>query len=190
MRSALSKPLWLWIPLALWAQSQPGGLTPEWDIQKTLEAIAAHAGRLQPILDQLDPQTWVGKGASDTYVTQWNAARTQAKAVAAAARELSKRPDKLTGALETFFRVQSLELVVGSLQEGIRKYQNPALADLLSGTVAENGANREKLQRYILDLAAQKEQEFQVADREAQRCREFLSKNPPAKKADKKAERK
>ena len=36
----------------------------------------------------------------------------------------------------------------------MRKYWNPAVADLLNSQMAENGANRDRFQRYILDLAA------------------------------------
>lgn len=166
-------------------EAQQPGVSSEWDIRKTLEAIAAHARRLQPLLEQIEPQTWVAKGAAESYVTQWNASRTQAAGLAQAAQNLSREPEKLAKALETFFRVQSLELMLSSLGEAIRKYQNPALADLLAGVVAENGANRERLQQYILDLATEKEQEFQVADREAQRCRAFLFKQPAPRRSEK-----
>jgi hypothetical protein len=52
---------------------------------------------------------------------------------------------------------------------------------LLIGVAAENSANRDKLRQYITDLAATKEQEFEVADREAQRCRGTLNKPAPPK---------
>jgi hypothetical protein len=54
------------------------------------------------------------------------------------------------------------------------------------GVSAENSANRDKLRQYITDLAAAKEQEFDVADKEAQRCRGMLTKQTPAKPAVKK----
>src|ERR1017187_1502277 len=62
----------------------------------------------------------------------------------------------------------------------ICKYWNPAVADLLNSQMAENGANRERFQRYILDLAATHEQECAVMDHEAQRCRGMLAKQPNA----------
>jgi hypothetical protein len=34
------------------------------------------------------------------------------------------------------------------------------------------------LQQYILELASAREQEFRVADQEAQRCRQSLSRQP------------
>lgn len=165
---------------------QQRGVAPEWDIRKVLEEISAHAGRLLSVLEQIDPQSWVGKGASETYVSQWNSAKLQAKALSSAARELSKQPEKLPAALEALFRMQAVESMLASLGEGIRKYQNPALADLLAGVAAENGANRVRFQQYIVDLATEKEQEFRIMDQEAQRCRGLLSRPPAPRKTERK----
>jgi hypothetical protein len=54
------------------------------------------------------------------------------------------------------------------------------MADLLNSAVAENAGNRDRLQDYILELAKAKEQEFHVADQEAQRCRQSLSRDRAA----------
>jgi hypothetical protein len=171
-----------------WA-AQSAGVPTEWDIRKNLDAIVAYTTRLQSVLDQIDPKTWVSKGAPEQYVSQWNSSRTQAKALATSAQILGRNPEKLTGTLETYFRLQSLESSLNSLGEGIRKYQNPALADLLGGIVAENGANRERLQQYVMDLAGERENEYRVVDQEAQRCREFLSKRPQTGRAERKADK-
>lgn len=191
MKCAFSNSFILCLAFGTSLPAQQSGVPTQWDISKTLEAISVQANRLKPVLDQFQPQTWVSKGAPETYVTQWNASRTQAQALAAAAHDLSEAPDKLSSVLETYFRLQALEVMLGSLSEGIRKYQNPATADLLSGIVAENGANRERFKQYILELAVTKEQEFKVVDQEAQRCRENLSKQPvPIRRPEKKPERK
>jgi hypothetical protein len=63
--------------------------------------------------------------------------------------------------------------------DGVRKYQSPELAEQMQTIVSENGTNRDQLRQYMQDLAAQKEQEFKVADTEAQRCRGMLF-QPPA----------
>jgi len=180
----ISRILPILIACGLTGRAQQPGVVPEWDIRKTLEAISSHANRLIPVLDQIDAKSWVQKGAPDTYLAQLNGSRAQARALAKSAADLSRAPEKLSSQLEAFFRLHALETSIGSLAQGIRKYQNPALADLLAGIVAENGANRDKLQQYIVDLAAEKEQHCQVADREAQRCRGILSRQPypPEKK--------
>jgi hypothetical protein len=156
--------------------AQAPGATPE--IAKTLVAIADNAERLVPMMDQIKPDTWVAKGASETYVSQWKTSEAQCKALVADARALAQAPEKLTDVLKVLFRVQFLEIAMGSLEDGLRKYQNPALAELLNGTRAENIPDREKLQQYAIDLANQREQDYKVADAEAQRCRSQLVTKP------------
>ena len=60
------------------------------------------------------------------------------------------------------------------------------MGDLLIGVLAENSSNRDKLRQYITDLAVTKEQEFQIVDKEAQRCRGVLSHQPAPKPTQKK----
>ncbi len=166
-----------WLPGAL---AQPPGLSPEWETRKMLAALAAQAQRLPPLLEQVRPQEWVAHGAPETYVAQWKSTQTEVGYLVRTATTLSERPERLTLALETLFRMQALEAFLNSLAEGVRRYQNPALADLLQGLMGENAANRERLRQYVIDLAAVREQEFEVADHEAQRCRAFLLRQPPA----------
>lgn len=163
---------------AFFAQAQNPGVQAEWDISKTIDSLSAQAKRIKPILDQLTPQEWVAKGAPDTYVAQWKGAQAELGYLADSARALEKQPERLTLALDTYFRIQGLEMRLNSLAEGVREYQNPAVADLLFGVLSENSSNRDKLRQYITDLAATKEQEFKIVDAEAQRCRGVLSRQP------------
>jgi hypothetical protein len=166
--------------LAVSAFAQQQGITPEYDIGRAFLAISAHAKRLLPMIEQVDPKPWVSKGAPDAYVRQWESARLQAKTVADSAQALAKTPEKLSAAIELTYRIQALETALLSLGEGIRRYHNPAVADLLAGVVAENGGNRDHLQQYVVELASEKETECAIADQEAQRCRGFLSRQSPA----------
>jgi hypothetical protein len=170
---------------ALCAQAQPvqqppAGLEPEWDIGAILQEMSAHAGRLLPVLDRIDVKAWIEKGAPDTYAQQLQSSKDQAKAFADGARELARNPEKLSVSLELLFRIQGIETMLGSLEEGVRKYQDPALAQTLAGVAAENGANRDRFQTYIVNLAAEREHQFEVMDREAQRCRGILTTQPAA----------
>jgi len=70
--------------------------------------------------------------------------------------------------------------MLGSLEEGTRKYQDPAVAQALASLEAENGANRDRFQKYVVNLAAEREQQFSGDGREAQRCRGILSAQPAA----------
>ncbi len=167
-------------PALLPAQNQTG-VSAEWDISKTVAAMSDQATRLKPILDQLRPQEWVAKGAPDTYIAQWTGVQNELGYLVNSAKALEKQPERLTLALDTYFRLQSVESRLNSLADGVRNYQNPAVGDLLMGVLAENSANRDKLRQYITDLAATKEQEFQIVDKEAQRCRATLSHQPATK---------
>jgi hypothetical protein len=161
-------------------QSQtPAGLETSWEIAPVLQEIAAHAGRLLPQLDKVDARAWVEKGASDTYLAQLQSCKDQARALAADARALAANPEHLSAALEVLFRIQGLDNMLVSLEEGLRKYQGPAAAQQLAGVAAENGASRDRLQRYVVNLAAEREQELQIMDKEAQRCRGLVTQAPP-----------
>ncbi|HXP83553.1 MAG TPA: hypothetical protein VN841_02465 [Bryobacteraceae bacterium] len=156
----------------------PPGVTAPWDVSQTIVALAEQTSRLKPLLDQVTPREWLNKGAPQAYVEQWQSAQRELADVQRVAQSLQKQPDRLTLALDTYFRVQSLETRLNSLVEGIRRYQNPAVGDLVVGVIGESAANRDKLRDYISDLANQKEQEFTVVDREAQRCRTNLNRQP------------
>src|ERR1035438_5789885 len=161
MRACCFRALLLAVALSMGIRAQEKGIEPDWDIRPVLKEMAKN-------------------GAPDTYITQLNGSKVQAKALATEALALANSPDKLSADLATFFRMLSLEKTLFSIEEGIRKYWNPAVADLLNSQMAENGANRERFQRYILDLAATHEQECAVMDHEAQRCRGMLAKQPNA----------
>jgi hypothetical protein len=184
-------PALLLVATAAFAQQASQGTPAEWDISKVILGISEHATRLLPIVQQIDVKPWTEKGAShvtaQAYARQLENAKVQVKAVADSAQTLARTPAKLSAAIELTYRLQSLESLMRSLGEGIRNYHNPATADLLIGVLTENGANRDRLQQYVVDLAVEKETECAVADQEAQRCRGFLSRQTPAPPASKPA---
>ena len=161
------------------APTQPDGLEADWEIAPVLREIGAHASRLLPALDKIDVKSWVEKGASDTYAAQLQSSIEQAKALAAGAKALASNPSQLAASIELFLRIQALESMLTSLEQGARRYQGPADAQALARLGAENGANRERFQRYIVNLAEAREREFKAMDREAQRCRAVLTQAPP-----------
>jgi hypothetical protein len=176
------------ITLLARGQTPQPSVSPQWDITQTITALSAQAERLRPILDQLTPQEWVKNGAPEAYLSQWQSARQELGYVTNAAKALEREPERLTLTLDTYFRWQGLEARLNSLVDGVRKYQNPAVGDLLVGVLGENSSNRDKLRQYITDLAAQKEQEFAVVDKEAQRCRSVVTRPPAARPAAPKAQ--
>ena len=162
------------------------GLEPAWDIAVIVQEIGANAAALGPALDKVDAKGWMAKGAPDAYAQQLDSSKQQARAIADGASALAKNPEKLSASLELFFRMESLETMLGSIEDGIRKYQGAALAQSLAALYAEGGANRQRFRQYIVNLATQREQQFEVMDREAQRCRATFNAPPPPPKTGRK----
>jgi hypothetical protein len=196
MHRVLGGVLFLACAASLWPQTAPAtpapgesaaGLETEWDIAVVLREIGAHAARLVPAIEKIDVKSWTAKGASSTYEAQWQSSREQAQALADGTKLLARTPEKLSGELELYFRLQALDDMLVSLESGIRTYQDAAHAQELASLAAENGINRERLRQYIVNLAAQREREFDVMDREAQRCRAMMfSSTPPSSPGRKK----
>lgn len=162
-------------------QAQNGGVSSEWDLRKLLDSLVLQTEHLKSIIGQVKTDGMIANGAPQTYISQWNTAQTELKYLLGSVENLAKQPERLPLALDAYFRMQAMEATLGSVFEGMRKYQNPALADLLQSVVNENSTNRDRLRQYMQDLAVQKEQEFQVADKEAQRCRGSILSQPTAR---------
>lgn len=171
------------LPMAFVLPARAQGVSAPWDISQTLTSLGEQSQRLLPILEQLTPEKWQAKGAPAAYTAQWRSARSEVGYLLGASESLKKQPEKLTLALETLFRLQAVEAQVNSLVDGVRRYQNPAVGDLLVSVISANSANRDQLRQYITDLAQSKEEEFQVVDREAQRCRGTLMRQPTSRPA-------
>ena len=162
---------------------QPAGLESDWDIGAVLQQIGAHAARVLPVLDRADARQWAAKGAPEAYAAQLQSSKEQARALADGAKALSANPEALSAELQVLFREQGLETLLVSVAEAVRKYQDAAAAQELVALAAESGADRDRLERYVVNLAAEREKEYQVMDQEAQRCRAMvLAPATPAKK--------
>lgn len=162
------------------AQTPSQGMETEWDLKTMLQSLAAGAKRLQPLMEQVNPEKWSDSGGAAAYTAQWKAAQNEIRYLDHSAASFAKDPERLSLALETYFRLQSIQLAIGSFTDGVRKYQNPAVADLLQAELSENLKNRAQLRGYLTELVQQKEQELKIMDEEAQRCRGVVNRHPPA----------
>ena len=91
---------------------------------------------------------------------------------------LAQHPEQMTECIRALFRVQASHQALLSLMGGLRRYQNPALAELIESVAAEDQADLDRLEQYVLQLADDKDKQYTVGDKEAQRCRAALSKQP------------
>ena len=164
----------------LHAQAPAPSVPPAWDITPVIADFAEKGNRLAPLLQELAPQEWVKNGAPDAYLSQLVTAQQELTYFLQAAKLFEQQPDKLTLALDTYFRWQSLHSRLDTLREGARRYQDATLGDLLESVFTGNAPNQDKLRQYMTDLASQKEEEFTVVNKESQRCRETITRQPPA----------
>ncbi len=161
------------------AVPQSSGLETPWDVRTILAKLNADTGELKPLLDTLKPQQWYDqKGASSTYILQWQTAERQLNDVSETSKLLGQKTESLSLALDDYFRLEALEVTTRSLEEGVRKYGDRSTAERFSQLLARNFNNRERFRDYIRDLAASTEQNFKIADEEAQRCRGMISREP------------
>lgn len=158
------------------------GVTPEWDVRSNMSEMASDVRKLEPLLSRADAGEWVKKGASDTYVRQSVSADAAVKALITATVSLANRPERLTTALEAFFQMERTEMLLGSLRDGVRRYQSQDLANEFNHQFAAIANHRDRLRQHIRDLAELREQEFNIANQEAQRCRGMLTKQTAAER--------
>lgn len=156
--------------------SQPAdGIASEWDVKKRMAAMADDVGRVEDLLARVRPNEWIAKGAPDAYLRQLDSSKESMQALLAATAKVAKDPEKLSAALDALFRMDSMDLFLQSLQQGVRKYQGPSLADDIVRFMSDNARHRDMLRQHSVELAAAREQELKVINAEAQRCRTELS---------------
>jgi hypothetical protein len=170
---------------ALFAQaqapaSQPLGLETPWEMAPVFQELAEHAGRLLPLIEGANAAAWVRSGgASETYLSQKQSVIEQTQALAIEAKALTATPEKLSLGLQILLRLQAVDAMVGSLADAVRRYQTDREARELVKVAAESGPTRERIQHYLVNLATQREKDYEVMDREAQRCRGIITQAPP-----------
>ena len=162
------------------------GMQNPWDARKIVTDLFNQTEQLQPLLNRMNPQQWYDqKGAPTTYITEWQLAQRQLKDVKYATAQLQAKTESLSLALDLYFRLEALETTTRTLAEGAQHYADRQSADKLNELIAGNFNSRERLRDYLRDLTASTEQNFKVADEEAQSCRAALSKETPARKMKK-----
>lgn len=166
-------------PLSKQEAQAESGLENPWDVRNIITAIDKDTAKLRPLLTQLNPQQWYDrKGAPTTYILQLQTAQRQVNDIDVTTKLLSQKTDDLALALDEYFRLEALDFSARSLADGARRYGPPGQADQLDALVAANFDNRERFRQYLKDLGTSLQQNFKIADEEAQRCRGIISREP------------
>ncbi len=145
--------------------------------------ISERAEHLKPMFEQVHISEWVAKGAPETYNSQWNSLVEQNQAIETDMKVIGEHPEGMQDVMRALFRVHRFDTDLNALLIAVRRYQNPALADLIESVSVSDQASVEKLQQYVLDLADATEKQLSVEDDEAQRCRASLASQPPVRTA-------
>lgn len=157
-------------------QIPAGGLQNAWDVRKTIADLKSETDKMQPFLLHLDPQAWYDKkGAPTTYIVQWQAAQQQLKDVIVVANAFAQKTESLPQGLDVYFRLEALESTERALAEGVQQFDTRANADKFNAMIAHSFSSRERIREYLRELATSTDENFKIADREAQRCRGQLA---------------
>jgi hypothetical protein len=163
------------------SQADAGLESPE-EARALVRAVLKEEDQFKPLLDTLDPQSWASKkGAPTTYVAQWWAAQQQARDLDLVAKLFLQHIDSLKAAMDLYFWMEALETSARALNEGAQRYADRPQAEELATFVARNFDSRQRFREYMKDLATNVEQNYKVADEEAQRCRAVMSKEPASR---------
>lgn len=150
-------------------------------MRATLAQLVDQAQRLSHLTDQLNVGEWVNQGAPETYVQQRQTVQTQAGYLRTVSQRLSADPERLSLALDAYFRLQTLEQHIATLAEGAARFQEEEHSRELGELLSRNSEAATRLRQYVMDLSVTKEQEYAVAEKEAQRCQVILNRSSPVK---------
>jgi hypothetical protein len=170
-------------------QAQPAPAAPERipidssEVPSIATKISERSEHLKPMFEEVHVAEWIAKGAPETYNSQWNSLMEQNQAIETDMTGIAGHPEGMQDVMRALFRVHRFDSDLTALLIAVRRYQNPALADLIESVSASDQAAVEKLQQYVLDLADATEKQIGVEDEEAQRCRASLASQPPARTA-------
>src|SRR5580692_11006901 len=159
------------------AQAQPAPAAPERipidssEVPSIATKISERSEHLKPMFEQVHVADWVAQGAPETYNSQWNSLVEQNQAIETDMTDIAQHPEGMQDVMRALYRVHRFDSDLNALMPAVRRYQNPALADLIESVAASDQASVEKLQQYTLDLADATEKQLSVEDEEAQRCR-------------------
>jgi hypothetical protein len=167
-------------PIVIPSVVEPVVLEPA-EVTAIAQEILQRSEQLKPMLDQVHTADWVAKGAPDAYVPQWSSLTEQNLAIENDMTAVEQHPEAMSEIMKALFRVHRFDSDLDRLLRTVRRYQNPALADLIESVSAGDQRGVQKLQQYVLDLASEKERLLDVEDKEAQRCRSQLANQPLAR---------
>ncbi len=158
--------------------AQDEGMLPIWEIREMTEDIVKNIATGRKVLAELRPAEWIQDGAPEAYVEQLETLRADLESTVLAAQALGREPQRLSYAVDTFLWLERSDSLLDSIADGVRKYSNGAVADLLDSARGRNAGNIGTLKGYMRQLAVELETSMNIAHNEAQRCRAAVAGQP------------
>lgn len=158
------------------------GLTPEWEVRKSLTVLLNQVKSLLPLLENIKPGAWPEKSAAEAYQQQLGNVRDELGYLERNLGALMEKPDSMTMTLEVFLRLQHTDTMMASVIAGEKRYGNAFTAAQLEEILSKHASTRAELRNYLVELVAAKEEELRIADAEAQRCQGILVRQPGARR--------
>src|SRR5580704_1740053 len=100
--------------------------------------ISQRSEHLKPMFEQVHAEEWVTKGAPEAYVSQWRSLTEQNQAIEADMAVIGQSPEAMPDIMKALFRVHRFDIDLDGLLASVRRYQNPALADLIESVAADD----------------------------------------------------
>lgn len=160
--------------------AQDEGLMPQWEVLEMTKQLAEHTDNIKTILDQVRPKEWIQHGAPEAYVSQYETLQSELNNVKLSAEALGRKPETLSLTVHTFLWLDRVNSMLDSMADGVRRYQNPSVAELLIAARNRNQGAEMGLKDYMRQLADQWQTRMEIANDEAQRCRDTLVRKPRA----------
>ena len=154
-------------------------MIPRWQVEELAQSIVENVETAGKVVVELRPGEWVQDGAPEAYVDQHAALLDEMEQAKLSALALGRQPESLTSAVDTYLWLDRVDGLLASVTAGVRRYYNGAVADLLDSARNRNEDGISTIKAYVRQLAVYVEASMEVANREAQRCRDELVNRPP-----------
>ena len=162
---------------ALLPAQEDTGTMPTWEVAAIAENLETQTGQAEQILSGIKPEEWPQAGAA-AYSAQRESLLVELGHLRNSARAMALAPDRLPLVVDTFLWIDRTNSMMASMTDGVRRYQNAAVADLLESARGHYSSAGEKLKEDMQQLAVSVDAQMQIAHEEAQRCRTELVTKP------------
>ncbi len=153
-------------------------MIPRWQVEDLAQRIVQNVETASKVVVQLRPREWLQDGAPAAYVEQHMTLMEEMEQVKLSAMALGRNPESLTSAVDTYLWLDRVDALLSSLTGGVRRYYNGAVADVLDSVRNRNEDGIATTKAYMRQLAVHIEESMEIANREAQRCREEIILRP------------